>query len=158
MSDYEKLEWEYNEGRITIEQYEQRLKDLKKVSSKRYAHFEAINTAVVRDPEFCRKFPGPLTLYFYLRTLVIRTGPLKDRTYGKGALLSLISQEKMAEQFQVSDRTIRNWIEHLIEQGVIKKAKLKQWGVGRDFQPNLYQVGYINKDGREDYFIDKGYF
>jgi len=158
MDTYEQLLWEYDEGRISRVQFDQRLKTIKKEVKTKYEHYEPINSAVIRDTKFCQSFPGPLTLYLYLRTFVIRSGPLKHRTYGKGALLSLISQEKIADHFVVTERTVRNWIDHLIEQGLIKKSKLNQYGIGKEFQPNLYQIGYINKSGREEYFIDKGYF
>jgi len=158
MDNYEQLLWEYDEGRISKAQFDQRLKNLKVEAKVRYEHYEPINSAVIRDTEFCQNFPGPLTLYLYLRTLVIRSGPLKHRTYGKGALLSLISQEKIASHFGVSERTVIRWVKHLLEQGLIKKAKFNQYGVGKEFQPNLYQIGYINKNSKEEYFIDKGYF
>jgi hypothetical protein len=154
----ERLQWEYDEGRITAEEFSKKLAALRKYKMKKYEHFEVINKSIIADPAFCKKFRGPIMLYLYLRTLVIRTGPLRHRTYGKDALLSLVSQDKCAEHFGVSVRTIQNWLGKLVNEGMIKKAKLNVYGKGKDYQPNLYQVGYINKKGREDYFIDKGYF
>ena len=158
MDNYEHLRWELDEGRITHEQFSKRADALRKSNENKYEHFESINSVVIKDPEFCKKFSNPLTLYMYLRTLVIRTGPLKHRTYGRNALVSLVSEEKLAEQFGTSVRTVQRWLDQLVKEGLIKKAKLKQWGKGREYCPNLYQLGYINKDGRQDYFIDKGYF
>lgn len=158
MDSYERLQWEYDEGRITPEEYDKKMSKLNKLSKKRYKSFEIVNSTIVKDPDFCKKFASPFVLYLYLRTLIIRSGPLKHRTYDRNALVAMVSEDKLAAQFGVADRTIRRWISHLVENGLIKKSKLKQWGKGTDFQPNLYQLGYINKNGREDYFIDKGYF
>jgi hypothetical protein len=113
-------------------------------------NFNKISSGVLNMTRIANSLKNPTSLLFYLlqwkgykNNGEYKKG-LTGEWYKKGFIAASQSVEQMSANFDVDERTIRNWIKALEADRliVIEKCGLK----------NVYVLGRVNNDGTEQYF------
>jgi hypothetical protein len=121
-----------------------------------YLSFEAIN-----DDQFLKTYKSKLTLYFLIKSCVIRKKHDWDflniqRKYWKNGYLACSkSYSWLAKKLDCSKSTVIKWVKELEEDGAVI---IKCVNLGNKKKQNVYVLGTHNgaprPDYRESYFLD----
>lgn len=168
-NNYETLQWQLDEGRITTDEFMDRIQKIKQTPSKKTNKknrtgnkylVSVLTKGDIMSETYRKVFNDKTTLYLFLKANIVRghmlydLAKIFDRYYDKGFLACSFTERSISKQCNITRYKVRKYIQDLSSKGIIRVEKV--W-INKNNSPLVFILGtyqYIEGKLKERFYLE----